>query len=455
MIVTVRRPGDPPRMMVFAGPEVILGKQGDVVLDDVKVSRRHALLKIADGKILLRDLGSTNGTRVGGTTVTDVVAVGPEDGIEIGPFTIQAELEAAAGSAPEPRPDDTLSKYGPLAPLLADDEVSEIMVNGPDEIFIERGGKVEPVRARFESAEALGDLTQSIAAEVGRPIDMRRPLVDCRLPDGSRVNAVLPPLALRGPYLTIRRFPRQRLSASDLIELGSISLPMLEFLRAAVAGKLNILISGGTGSGKTTMLNTLCAFVGPNERIVTIEDAAELRLPQRHVLPLEARPPDIHGEGEVTIRDLLRNSLRMRPDRIVIGEVRGGEALDMLQAMNTGHEGSLGTIHANSPREGLSRLETLVLFAGTDLPARAIREQIVQAIRLIVQVSRTAEGRRRVVSIAELSGMEGERFTTGDIFQFNPGPGPDAGFHATGYVPRCRDVLVERGQVIDSAWFRF
>ncbi len=452
MILTIRREGDTPYTVACDKTEVILGKQGDVVLEDAAVSRRHASIERQGEQFVLRDLGSTNGTKILGNVLSDAFVLGPSDEVEIGPFRIRVEAEALP--PPEVTADPSLAHYGPLAALFADDKVSEIMANGPDEIFFERGGLVEQSTIRFPSAEALDELIVMIATDVGRRIDPGRPMLDCRLPDGSRVNAVMRPLALRGPYLTIRRFPRNRPTAANLIELGALSLPMLEFLRAAVTGKMNILISGGTGAGKTTMLNTLGGFIGQNERIVTIEDAAELRLPQRHVLPLEARPPDAEGNGEVSIRDLLKNSLRMRPDRIVVGEVRGGEALDMLQAMNTGHEGSLGTIHANSPREALSRLETLVLFAGTDLPPRAIREQIVQAIRLVIQVSRTEGGKRRVVAISELSGMEGERFTTGDIFVFESALDHPAGFHSTGYVPRCRDVLVDRGQSIDNAWFR-
>ncbi|MGH7823188.1 MAG: CpaF family protein, partial [Candidatus Binatia bacterium] len=274
------------------------------------------------------------------------------------------------------------------------------------------------------------------------------------LPDGSRMNAILPPLSLRGPCLTIRRFPRERLSAERLLALGALSEPMLAFLRVAVEGRLSLLVSGGTGSGKTTVLNALCAYIGAGERIVTIEDAAELRLPQRHVIPLETRPPDPDGTGQVSVRDLVRNALRMRPDRIVVGEVRGAEALDMLQAMNTGHEGSLTTVHANSPREALSRLETLVLFAGVELPARALREQICGALDVIVHVERQADGSRRVTSIAELSGMEGDTFTTGEIFRYE-GQADGAGrFRATGYVPRCRDRLVARGHAVDNEWFR-
>jgi pilus assembly protein CpaF len=318
-------------------------------------------------------------------------------------------------------------------------------------VFFERVGQVGLAGARFESEAALDEWVRAIAARAGRPIDDRRPMLDARLPDGSRVNAILPPLSLRGPCVTIRRFPRERLSGDQLVEVEALTRPMLDFLRASVAARLSLLVSGGTGSGKTTLLNALAASAGADERVVTIEDAAELRLPQRHVLPLETRPPDAAGHGEVTVRDLVRNALRMRPDRIVVGEVRGAEALDMLQAMNTGHEGSLSTIHANSPREALSRLETLVLFAGTELPVRAVREQIAGAIPLIVHVARTSGGRRRVTSITELTGLEGDRFTLGEIFRFDPADGT---FHATGYVPRCRERLVERGQSADPTWFR-
>jgi pilus assembly protein CpaF len=268
------------------------------------------------------------------------------------------------------------------------------------------------------------------------------------------VHAILPPLSLCGPALNVRKFAPMAFVPEQLVRVGTLGPRALAFLAACVRGRANIVVSGATSSGKTTLLGVLSTFISPEERIVTIEDAAELRLANPHVLGLESRPANVEGRGEVTVRDLVRNALRMRPDRIVVGEVRGGEALDMLQAMNTGHEGSLGTIHANSPREALSRLETLVLFAGTDLPPRAIREQIVHAIRVVIQVSRTAGGHRRVTSISELSGMEGEQFTTGEIFQFDATPGQEPFFRATGYVPRCRDLLVERGQQIDNAWFR-
>jgi pilus assembly protein CpaF len=304
--------------------------------------------------------------------------------------------------------------------------------------------------AALERAKA--EAIAKMAADVGRVFDERQPLLDARLRDGSRINGVLPPLAVRGPYLTIRRFPSRRLNAEQLVENGSITQPMFEFLRGAVGARVSVLVSGGTGSGKTTLLAALCAFIAPRERVVTIEDAAELRLPLPHVLPLESRPPDASGVGEVTIRDLVRNALRMRPDRIVVGEVRGAEALDMLQAMNTGHEGSLSTVHANSPREALQRLETLVLFAGTELPQRAVREQIVGAIPLIVHVARTSDGRRRVTSIEEVTGLESGQFTMGEVFHVDEsGKGP---CEPTGYVPRVRERILQRGFPVDNAWFQ-
>jgi Flp pilus assembly CpaF family ATPase len=445
---------------------------------------------VEDGRVVVEDLGSTNGTDVAGERVNGARAAAPGDEIVIGPFSIWAKLAQTAAIAPLPAADDDSTalapppapaamreepvptpvpeaavprvtreapasaappdpQLGPLGPLLTDDAISEIMVNGPDEVFVERGGRLELTDVRFPSAEFLTGVVHRLAADGGRVIDERRPMVDAHLKDGSRLNAVLPPLSLRGPSLTIRRFPKRRLRAEQLVAIGACDARMLAFLRMAVEGKMTMLVSGGTGSGKTTLLNALSAFVGADQRIVTIEDAAELRLPQRHVLPLETRPPDPDGGGEVTIRDLVRNSLRMRPDRIIVGEVRGAEALDMLQAMNTGHEGSLSTIHANSPREALSRLETLILFAGTELPQRAVREQIVSAIRLIVQTARCIDGKRRVTSVAEISGMEGDQFTLGEIFRWD-----GTAFRATGYVPRCRDKLVERGFAPDNAWFQ-
>ena len=315
---------------------------------------------------------------------------------------------------------DDILGYGPLEPLLRDDGVTEIMVNGFDRIYIERGGKIEPAQAAFADNGHLLRIIDKIVSQVGRRVDEASPMVDARLPDGSRVNAVIPPLALRGPTLTIRKFSRDPYTMDDLIGFGTLTGKSAHFLAACVRGKLNVLISGGTGTGKTTTLNALSAFVPGHERIVTIEDAAELQLQQEHVIPLESRPPNIEGQGEIRIRELVRNALRMRPDRIIVGEVRGPETLDMLQAMNTGHEGSLTTIHANSPRDALSRLETLVLTAGVDLPLRAIREQIASAFDLLVQISRLVDGSRRITHVTEVLRMESDVITLQDVFFARP-----------------------------------
>lgn len=308
---------------------------------------------------------------------------------------------------------------GPLEPLLAGDEITEIMVNGPKNVYVERHGRLERVNVAFESEEHLMRIIERIVAPLGRRIDESSPMVDARLQDGSRVNAVIPPVSLVGPALTIRKFFKIPLTVEDLIRLGTVTEEIVEFLRACVVSRLNVLISGGTGTGKTTFLNILSGYIPEEERIVTLENAAELQLRQEHVVTLESRPPNIEGKGEITIRDLMINSLRMRPDRIIIGECRGGEALDMLQAMNTGHDGSMTTLHANNTREALARLETMVLMAGMELPHRAIREQIAAAINLIVQLERMRDGSRRVVAITEVQGMEGEVITTSDIFKFD------------------------------------
>jgi len=455
MIVSIRRQGAEPRTVTVAGAEAVLGKQPDcqVVLADSKVSRRHARLFERDGRVFVEDLGSTNGTLVAGRAIEGEMPLADGAAFEIGPFELSVSPSADTSNSMQDRTAAVpiLTGLGPLDPLFADDSVSEIMVNGPQEILVERRGAIEPTDMRFASGEALRELIVKIAADAGRVIDDRQPLLDARLRDGSRVNAVLRPLAVSGPYLTIRRFPSRRLGAEQLVENGSLSPAMLALLRSAVSGRISILVSGGTGTGKTTLLAALSSFIPPRERVLTIEDAAELRLPLPHVLALESRPPDVTGEGAVTIRDLVRNALRMRPDRIVVGEVRGGEALDMLQAMNTGHEGSLTTVHANSPREALQRLETLVLFAGTELPQRAVREQIVGAIPLIVQVSRGRDGRRRVTSIEELTGLESGQFTTGELFQFDEKEGS---FQPTGYIPKFREQLIQAGMPFDNAWFR-
>jgi pilus assembly protein CpaF len=308
--------------------------------------------------------------------------------------------------------------YGPLQDLLDDPDVSEIMVNGPKKIYVERKGKLTKTNISFDNDAQVLKIIERIIVPLGRRIDYDSPTVDARLPDGSRVNAVIAPVAIDGPTITIRKFQKGKLSVDQLIEYGSITRNMADFVRACVIGRLNIIISGGTGSGKTTLLNVLSGFIPENERIVTIEDAAELRLQQDHVVRLEVKPIDLEGLHSVTIRDLVRNSLRMRPDRIIVGEVRGGEALDMLQAMNTGHDGSLTTLHANSPRDTISRLETMCLMSGMELPLKVVREQIAAAIDLIIQQTRLKDGARKVTSITEVAGMEGDTVVMTEIFRF-------------------------------------
>lgn len=338
---------------------------------------------------------------------------------------------------------------GPLEPLLADETITEVMVNGPKKIFVERRGKVQRVNLAFESDEHLMRIIERIVAPLGRRIDESSPTVDARLKDGSRVNAVIPPIALNGPTLTIRKFFKKPLTIEDLIRYGSVTEEAIEFLKACVIAAVNIVISGGTGTGKTTFLNVLSSFIPADVRIITIENAAELQLRQEHVVTLESRPPNVEGKGEVSIRDLVINSLRMRPDRIVVGECRGGEALDMLQAMNTGHEGSMTTLHANNTRDALSRLETMVLMAGMELPHRAIRDQVAAAIDLIVQLERMRDGSRRVTSITEIQGMEGDVITTAEIFKFEQ-TGFEEGkvigrLRPTGIRPKFMDKIEEAG----------
>lgn len=336
---------------------------------------------------------------------------------------------------------------GPLAPLLADPAVSDILVNGPHKVFVERYGQLESTDVSFRDDEHLVRIIGRIAARVGRRIDESSPMVDARLPDGSRVNATLPPITIDGPTLSIRRFGRRRLRSDDLLKLGMFTANMREFLRLAIRGRINMIVSGGTGSGKSTFLGAMAEAIPDSERIVTIEDAAELQLDQGHVVRMETRPPNIEGQGRIAARDLVVNALRMRPDRIIVGEVRAGEALDMLQAMNTGHDGSLTTIHANSPRDAISRLETMVLMAGLELPSRAIREQAVSAIDIIVQVKRYEDGVRRVQSISELVGMEGDTPQLQEIFRFVPKGRVNrkltGEFLATGVVPHIVERLRE------------
>jgi len=339
---------------------------------------------------------------------------------------------------------------GPLEPLLNDPEVSEIMVNSAHQIYVERRGKLTLSDRRFRDDDHVKQIIDKIVSPLGRRIDEKSPYVDARLKDGSRVNAIIPPLALKGPCITIRKFSKDPFTISDLVQFGSVTNELAQFLRACVVARLNIVVSGGTGSGKTTLLNVLSSFIPDDERIITVEDAAEVQLRQNHVVSLEARPPNIEGQGEVTIRDLVRNCLRMRPDRIIVGECRGGEALDMLQAMNTGHDGSLTTGHANSPREMLSRLETMCLMAGMELPLKAIREQIAAAIDMIIQQSRLRDGSRKVIQVTEIVGMEGEVITMQDLFVFEQEGIDDAGkvvgtLKATGLRPKCYDRILQSG----------
>ncbi|WP_205484199.1 CpaF family protein [Arthrobacter sp. Alg241-R88] len=354
--------------------------------------------------------------------------------------------------------DDVLG-HGPMQRYLDDPSVTEIMVNRADQIYVERNGHLFLTDTKFSSEEALRRVIERIVTRIGRRIDESSPLVDARLADGSRVNAIIPPLAVNGASLTIRKFGREALTVQKLISFGSLSPEMAELLQACVLAKMNIIVSGGTGTGKTTMLNVLSSFIPATDRIVTIEDAVELQLQQDHVVRLESRPANIEGKGEVSIRDLVRNSLRMRPDRIVVGEVRGGESLDMLQAMNTGHDGSISTVHANSPRDAVARLETLVLMAGMDLPLRAIREQIASAVNLIVHISRLRDGSRRVTHITEVQGMEGDIVTLQDAFVFDYSAGIDANGRflgkpiPTGVRPRFTDRFEELGIKISPAVF--
>ena len=347
---------------------------------------------------------------------------------------------------------------GPLEDLLADPTVSEIMVNQYDQVYVERDGKLLITDKVFMDNASVQAVIERIVAPIGRRIDESQPYVDARLKDGSRVNAIIPPLALKGPTLTIRKFSRDLLGVDDLVRFGTLDRRMADFLRICVQLRKSIIVSGGTGSGKTTFLNVMSSFLPENERIVTIEDAAELRLTQSHLVKLEARPPNIEGRGEVAIRDLLRNALRMRPDRIVVGECRGGEALDMLQAMNTGHDGSLTTVHANSPRDVVSRLETMTLMSGMELPSRAIREQIASAINLIVHTARLTDGARKVTHITEVTGLEGDRLTMQDIFLYVQTGMGEAGrvrghFSATGAIPTFLETLRSRGLQVDLAMF--
>jgi pilus assembly protein CpaF len=354
---------------------------------------------------------------------------------------------------------DSVLGLGPLEPFVRDPEVTEIMVNNWDTIYVERAGKLYWTGTKFHDDQQLRRTIDKIVGKVGRRVDEASPYVDARLPDGSRVNAVIPPLSIDGPALTIRKFAADPYQADDLIEFGTMTSPVAQFLEACVRGRINVLVAGGTGAGKTTTLNVISSFIPDDERILTIEDAAELKLQQPHVIRLESRPPNIEGKGQITIRDLVRNSLRMRPDRIVVGEVRGAEALDMLQAMNTGHDGSVSTIHCNSPRDALSRLETITMMAGMELSNRAIREQIASALQLIVYQQRLKDGTRRFTHVTEVAGMEGEVITLQDIFLFDFSAGIDeegrfkGRLKSTGLRPKFLDKLAERGVYVEPELF--
>jgi pilus assembly protein CpaF len=392
------------------------------------------------------------------------IAIDPADLRDRVTADIRRHLNDEAGLAREDRDrltaeilDDILG-YGPLERLIADDSITEIMCNGPDDVWIERGGKLYETTVRFTDESHLRRIINKIVSQVGRRIDEGSPMVDARLPDGSRVNAIIPPLSLSGPLLTIRKFSRRRLSLEDMVNIGSLSEESVEFLSRCIEGQLNVLVSGGTGSGKTTLLNALSASIPNNERIVTIEDAAELQLHQRHVLRLEARPPNIEGEGQIPIRELVRNSLRMRPDRIIVGEVRGAEALDMLQAMNTGHDGSLSTVHSNSPRDALHRIETMVMMAGYDLPLRAIRQHVSSALDMLVHIDRLEDGSRRVVNVTEVLRMESDVIQLQDIFEFEiQSVAPDrtitGALRSTGLRPVFLEKFRKRGIELPQSVF--
>ena len=350
--------------------------------------------------------------------------------------------------------------YGPLEDLLNDPSITEIMVNGPYNVYIEKSGKLELSSVTFRDADHVLNIIDRIVSSIGRHIDEASPMVDARLQDGSRVNVIIPPLSLVGPVITIRKFSKKPITAQELLRFGSVSPKMLAFLEVCVKGRLNIIVAGGTGSGKTTLLNVLSAFIPEDERIVTIEDAAELQLRQKHVITLESRPASLEGKGQIAIRDLVRNSLRMRPDRIIVGEVRSGETLDMLQAMNTGHDGSLTTTHANTPRDTISRIETMVLMSGMDLPIKAIREQVCSAIDIIVQQSRMRDGSRKITNITEVLGMEGDTIILQDIFYCEReglAEGSDklkTRFRSSGIRPYCVEKLKDNGMYVKDDWFR-
>lgn len=408
--------------------------------------------------------------RIHVAVVNNFNQAGSDMGANIDPETMKQFLteEIAKDEYSVPRPDraqivfelfNDILGYGPIQELIDNPDYSEVMVNGPNQVYVERKGKLVLTDVHFRDNQHLMNTIDRIVNAVGRHVDEASPMVDARLKDGSRVNAIIPPLSLVGPVLTIRKFGKDPITAKQLIEFGSLTPNMLHFLDACVKGKLNIIVSGGTGSGKTTLLNVLSSYIPGDERIVTIEDSAEVQLKQEHVVTLESRPGNVEGKGAITIRDLVVNALRMRPDRIIVGEVRSKETLDMLQAMNTGHDGSLTTAHANSPRDAMSRLETMVMMSGTELPSKAIREQISSAIDLIIQQSRLRDGTRKVTAISEITGMEGDVIQIQDIFRYVTSGETDregrfvGEFVATGIVPKACEKIRENGVTINHDWF--
>ncbi len=504
---------------LHSGPNTVgRAKGNDIILDHPKVSLRHCVVTVEAGRIQVEDLQSTNGTQIKGQKITrselqvgeafqiagesaHIIqsAASPESDAlqrlkkavhqqllermnlkrvnlsDLADHELQGKarhliaeiLGAMTGTIPADADREALAReilqdtlgLGPLEDLLGDASVTEIMVNNSRRIYVERSGKLQISNKTFDSDAHVMEIMERIVAPLGRRIDESSPMVDARLKDGSRVNAVIPPLSLRGPCLTIRKFSKRKLTPDDLVKFGSVSDAMLGFLQIAVKYRRNIVISGGTGSGKTTLLNILSSYIPSDERILTIEDSAELQLPQEHVVSLESRPANIEGTGSVTIRDLVRNSLRMRPDRIVVGECRGGEALDMLQAMNTGHDGSLTTVHANTPRDALSRLETMCLMSGTELPLRALRDQVCSAIDVIVQQSRMPDGSRKITHVTEVLDIGDERIRTQDLFLFRQrGLDKDGRvtglFEPAGMIPVFYEELTAAGLSLDLSIFQ-
>ena len=423
-----------------------LGNQQDR-LEDIKQAVHAELLKQLGPKLYASDMDANELDRQVRNVLSDVLTRQEKPLSNSDRMLITQEIS-----------DDILG-YGPIEPFLRDGEVSEVMVNGPDSIWVERKGKLTPVKAQFTDEKHLRRTIDKIVSRIGRRVDESSPMVDARLPDGSRVNAVVPPLAVDGSALTIRKFSTDPLTVNDLIKFGSLSPQTASFLEACVRGRLNVIVSGGTGSGKTTTLNVLSSFIPSDERIVTVEDAAELQLKQEHVVRLESRPSNIEGKGEVTIRDLVKNCLRMRPDRVIVGEVRDASALDMLQAMNTGHDGSLCTLHSNGPRDTLSRMETMVLMAGMDLPIRAIREQVASAVDLVVHQTRFKDGSRRITHLTEVERMEGDIITLQDVFIYDHGAGFDAdgkamgSLRATGLRPKFLEKMEHANVTVDPRIF--